>query len=309
MNGVTELGYVRFGVSNLDEWRTYLTRLLGVELRDDIDDGKIWARLDNWHHRLTFEENPVDDVIAMGLRVAGPEEFRSMQARLRGAGIAFEVGSEALAMERRVLEVMSLEDPGGNPLEIFHGPQFSPALPFYPARRRFGGFVTGAGGVGHLLIRHRGVEASYEFYKLLGMRSDCHFRVPIPGAPEPMRGMFMHCDAPGARDHTIAFGLPSEKSCNHLMIECASIDDMIQTYQLIKQAGYAMMIDLGRHANDQALSFYAASPSGFAVEVSWGCGPASDQTYILNEDYYGHEPNPDLPAMMGEVDEVRKPRG
>lgn len=305
MNGVTELGYVRFGVSDLEEWRTYLTELLGLELRDDMGGDKLWARLDNWHHRLTFEENPVDDVIGMGLRVAGTEEFRAMQDTLRDAGFAFEVASEALAMERQVLELLLLEDPGGNPLEIFHGPQFSPSLPFYPARRRFGGFVTGAGGVGHLLIRHRGVEASYEFYKLLGLTSDCHFRVPLPGT-EPMRGMFMHCDGPDARDHTIAFGLPSEKSCNHLMIECDNVDDMIQTYQLIKKAGYPMMIDLGRHANDQALSFYAKTPSGFAIEVSWGCEPPQRQSYILHEDYYGHEPNPDLPAMMGEVDEVRK---
>ncbi len=306
MSGVTELGYVRFGVSNLDEWRAYLTTLLGVELRDDIHDGKLWARLDHWHHRLTFEQHQADDVIAMGLRVAGTEEFRAMQISLREAGIAFEVGSEALAVERRVLELLMLEDPGGNPIEIFHGPQFSPSLPFYPARRRFGGFVTGPAGVGHLLVRHRGVEASYEFYKRLGLRSDAQFRVPLPGAPEPMTGRFMHCDVPGARDHTVAFGLPSSKTCNHLMIECDNVDDLIQTYQLIKKAGYPMMIDLGRHANDQALSFYAASPSGFAIEVAWGCGPASDQSYILNEDYYGHEPNPDLPAMMGEVDEVRK---
>lgn len=306
MTGVTELGYVRFGVSKLDEWRRYLTELLGLELRDDIHDGKLWARIDHWHHRFIFEQHPADDILGMGLRVAGPEEFKGIQATLREAGVPFEVGGEALAIERRVLDLILLEDPGGNPVEIFHGPQFSPSLPFYPARRRFGRFVTGPAGAGHLLIRHRGVEASYEFYKLLGMRSSSQFRVPLPGAPEPMAGKFMHCNVPGAREHTVAFGLPSEKSCNHLMIEVDTIDDLLSTYQILKNAGYPMLIDLGRHANDQAVSFYARSPSGFAVEVSWDCGPWSEQSYLLNEDYYGHEPNPDLPAMMGEVDEVRK---
>jgi 2,3-dihydroxyethylbenzene 1,2-dioxygenase len=308
MPTVTELGYVRFGVSKLDAWKQYLTELIGLELRDDIDDGKLWARLDGWHHRFTFEQNEVDDLVGIGLRTAGPEEFRDMQTALKAAAVPFEVGSEELAIERRVLELMLLRDPGGNPIEIFHGPMMSPNLPFYPARRRFGGFVTGAAGAGHLLIRHGGVAESYEFYKLLGMRSASQFRVPLPGAPAPMAGKFMHCNVPGAREHTIAFGLPSVKSCNHLMIEVESIDDLMVTYQLVKDAGYPMMIDLGRHANDEALSFYAMTPSGFAIEIAWGCGPISEQSYLLNDDYYGHAPNADLPAMMGDVDEVRKPK-
>lgn len=179
-------------------------------------------------------------------------------------------------------------------------------MPFYPARRRFGKFVTGPAGVGHVLIRHAGVEESYDFYRLLGLRSESQFRIPLPGAPEPMAGRFMHCNKPGAREHSIAFGLPSEKSCNHLMIEVDNVDDLFVTYEAIKAAGYLMLIDLGRHANDQALSFYAMTPSGFGIEVAFGCGPAGGQSYLLNEDYYGHAPNADLPAMMGEVDEIRK---
>lgn len=306
MSGITELGYVRFGVSKMDEWRNYLTKLLGLELRDDIDDGKLWARIDGWHHRFTFEQSEADDLIGIGLRVAGPEEFKEIQATLKESGIDFEVGDMDLAMERRVLESILLQDPAGNPVEIFHGPMMSPSLPFYPARRRFGKFVTGPAGAGHLLVRHSGVEESYEFYRLLGMRSESQFRIPLPGMPEPMTGKFMHCNKPGAREHSIAFGLPSEKSCNHLMIEVDNVDDLFVTYELIKAAGYPMLIDLGRHANDQALSFYAMTPSGFGIEVAFGCGPTGGQSYLLNEDYYGHAPNADMPAMMGEVDEIRK---
>lgn len=306
MNGVTELGYVRFGVSKMDEWRTYLGELLGMEIRDDNKDGKIYARVDFWHHRICVEENDIDDVLAAGLRLAGREEFKAMQKTLSDAGVSYEVGSEALAMDRQVLEVMTVTDPFGLPVELFHGPQLDPHLPFYPARRRFGNFVTGPAGIGHLLIGHAGVDKTYEFYKLLGLRAASEFRVPIPGAPEPMRGKFMNSTAPGAREHTIAFGLPSQKRCNHLMVEVDNVDDVMVAYAKIKDAGYPMLIELGRHANDQAFSFYAMTPSGFGIEVAFGCGPTSPQSYLLNNDYYGHEPNPDLPAMMGEVDEVRK---
>ena len=83
MDGVTELGYVRFGVSSLPKWHEYLTVVLGMEVRDDLGDGKLWGRMDFWHHRLCFEQNDCDDMLAMGLRVAGPEEFRAMQATLK----------------------------------------------------------------------------------------------------------------------------------------------------------------------------------------------------------------------------------
>ena len=306
MQGVTELGYVRFGVSDLGAWRAYLGELLGLEIRDDSGDDKIWARTDFWHHRICVEEDPIDDLLAAGLRVAGPEEFREMQKTLSDAGLQFQLASEEQAIERHVVEYLTVEDPSGIPIELFHGPTLDPHLPFYPARRRFGNFVCGGGGIGHLLIGNAGVEKTYEFYRLLGLRSASQFRVPIPGAPEPIRGYFMHTLAPDAREHTIAFGLPSPKRCNHLLLEVDTIDDVMVAYGLIKKAGYPMVIDLGRHANDDSFSFYAATPSGFAIELAWGCKGTSQQSYLLNTDYYGHEPNPDMPAHMGEVDEVRK---
>ena len=304
--GVSELGYVRFGVSDIDAWRDYVTKIIGVELRDDTDDGKLWLRLDDWHHRIIIEEDDCDDLTAIGLRIAGREEFRDVQNKLRDADIPFEIGSLDLAMDRKVAEIMTLKDPSGIPVELFHGPSLDPHLPFYPARRRFGKFVTGEAGLGHLLIRHGGVEETYQFYKLLGMRGETEFRVPVPGADEPIGGRFMHCNHPGAREHTIAFGLPSEKACNHLMLEVDTLEDLMTTYELAKASEYPIMIDLGRHANDDAFSFYFKTPSGFAFEVSYDCCPPTNQSYMLRDDYFGHAPNPDLPAHMGEVDEVRK---
>lgn len=306
MKGITELGYIRIGTPNLDEWRDYATKLLGMELRDDMDDGKLWLRMDYWHHRICIEAGESNDVTAIGLRVAGREEFAEIQATLANANIEFQVATLEMAMERQVLEYITLQDPAGNPLEIFHGPKLDPHLPFYPARRRFGKFVTGEAGLGHVIVRDNDAIVAHDFYSLLGFRSASHFRVPTPNGL--VSGMFMHCNHPGAREHTIAFGMEREHVINHLMIEVDTFDDVMHTYQLIKAAGYDIMIDLGRHANDQAFSFYCKSPSGFLFEVAY-CGPESkisNQTFILREDYYGHEPNPDKPAHMGDVDEMRK---
>lgn len=307
MSGVTELGYVRFGVSDMDAWRFFAADLLGLELRDDMDDDKLWIRTDIWHHRICIEHHESDDMLSMGLRVAGREEFRDLQAALTSAGIPFEVGSVEFAIERFVIEIMTLKDPAGNQIEIFHGPLIDAHLPFYPARRRFGGFVTGEGGLGHMIVRDDDAAKAYEFYKLLGLRSASEFRVPVPAINGYVSGHFMHCDHPNAREHTIAFGMERAKSCNHLSLELDNLDDVMLTYELIKNHGeYPVMLDIGRHPNDQQFSFYVRSPSNFLIEIGSGSVEKSDQSYILNADIWGHAPNPDYPAHMGEVDEQRK---
>lgn len=78
-----------------------------------------------------------DDLLYLGLRVAGPEEFAGMQHQLTAAGIKFRVGSEEDAQERRVLEVLKLTDPDGTPFDIFHGPQVSACQAVPSAALRF----------------------------------------------------------------------------------------------------------------------------------------------------------------------------
>lgn len=292
MSGVTELGYVRLGVSDLAKWRDFAGRLVGLEVGADSNDDVIYLRADAWHHRLILERDAGDDILAAGLRVAGPGEFRAMQDTLRAAGVAFDVADAATAGKRCVLEMLSLTDPAGNPLEIFHGPRVDTHRPFYPGRGMFGKFVTGNGGLGHMMLRHGDLGEMHAFYTLLGMRGSIEYKVPV--TPEfTVEILFMHCNQ---RDHTFAFGLPSERRVNHLMFEVSDLDDVFLTYNLVREAGYEIAILPGKHANDQMFSFYCISPSGFQVEIGWGGRPASHQSEYYVGDTYGHEFTAGRPA-------------
>ena len=120
---------------------------------------RLYLRTDYWHHRIILEKNAADDLTAAGLRVAGVEEFAAMQKTLKDAGVKFEVGGKDLAASRRVLEIMRLSDPAGNPIEIFHGPRIDTYKPFLPGRRMHGRFLTGDhGGVGHMILRNAGTR-------------------------------------------------------------------------------------------------------------------------------------------------------
>jgi len=285
MTAVTELGYMRLGVTSLARWREYATEILGLELVDEGEPRRCYLRMDSWHHRFILEEDGSDDLNALGLRVAGQEEFAEMHRRLESAGIRHEVGSRDLAMDRHVLEVMTLEDPNGNPIEIFHGPHTQYGKPFHPGRRMYGGFATGTAGMGHCLIRNFGFEATYKFYRLLGMRGSIQYRTPQPDGTA-REFMFFDCND---RQHTLGFGVGANKRINHVMIEAKSFDDLAYTYNLVKTRNLPIGIDLGRHANDHLYSFYFANPSGWMVEYAWGSRPALAQTEYYDSDVYGHD--------------------
>jgi 2,3-dihydroxyethylbenzene 1,2-dioxygenase len=283
---VTELGYMGLGVSDLAAWKQYSAEMLALEV---VDAGakRAFLRTDYWHHRLMLEEDGSDDLTVLGFRVAGPEEFRAMQRQLSDGGVGFKAGTSAEAADRHVLELIKLEDPSGIPIEIFHGPHVEYDRPFHPGRRMHGRFKTGDGGLGHCIIRHAGLAPTYEFYRLLGMRGSVEYRIPTPG-PSPFEIMFMHCNE---RDHTVAFGLPSEKRINHLMLEYEHFDDVGLTYEVVSASKtYPVAISPGRHANDQMYSFYFMNPSGFMCEVGWGARPATHQSEYYARDSYGHKP-------------------
>lgn len=285
---VTELGYMGLGVGSLDKWKDYASRILGLEVVEEGEAGRCYFRMDYWHHRFIVEENGHDDVDYLGFRVAGVEEFRQMHRQLTDAGVKVRIGAPEEADDRRVLEVMKFEDASGYPLEIFHGPQIQSDKPFHSGRRMHGKFKTGEGGLGHLIQRETiGLEKTYEFYKLLGMRGGVEYKIPFPGLPRPAELMFLHCNS---RDHTIAFGPPGAKRINHLMIEVENFDDVGLAYDIVRQNDIPVAIAPGRHANDHMYSFYFMNPSGWMCEIGWGAREATHQSEYYQRDAYGHEP-------------------
>jgi len=290
MAAVTELGYLTIGVSDLAAWKGFAANVLGLEVVESGAPDRCFLRMDYWHHRITLIEDGADDVRVTGLRVAGPDEFREMAAQLRDAGIEVTIRSEAEAEARYVLEVMTLQDPNGHALEIFHGPLVQFDKPFHPGRRMHGRFKTGAGGMGHMMqSTTASFEANYEFYRLLGMRGGIQYKLAIPGAPGPVPLMFMHCNE---RQHTLAFGGPGEKRVNHIMMEVERMDDVGLAHDLVKEAGLPIIIEPGSHANDQMFSFYFKNPSGFMSEIGWGGRPAVHQSEYYQRDAFGHAPVP-----------------
>lgn len=285
MFAITEVGYLGIGASDLEAWRTYAGELVGMEVVNEGEPDRFYLRMDYWHHRITVHRDDSDDMLYLGLRVAGPEEFEGIQDQLRSAGIEFRLGTPVEAEERRVLELLKTTDPGGNPIEVFHGPEVDYSRPFHPARGMHGGFRTGSQGLGHCFISCEGTSG-YRFYRALGMRGSVEYKVPTPDGGEAEL-VFMHCND---RQHALAFGAPFEKRINHLMIEAEKLDDVGLTHHLVRERGVPVTMTLGKHSNDQMFSFYFINPSGWGWEYGWGgrTPPPGDEYY--RGDLYGHVP-------------------
>ncbi|AIT80489.1 VOC family protein [Novosphingobium pentaromativorans] len=284
---ITELGYLGLTISDADAWKVFATQIIGLEWLDEGEGDRIHLRMDNWHHRITLHIGEGDDLAYLGLRVAGGAELAEMAEQLSRYGASFQVATEQECAERHVLAMLKLEDPSGNPLEIFHGPRVDVHKPFYPGRRMHGKFATGSGGLGHIIVRSDDPAESERFYThALGMRGTVEYHQQLPDG-QILKPYFMHCND---RDHSIAFGLgPLEKRINHLMLEVTDVDDVGMTHEIANAREVPIAITLGKHANDRMISFYMLNPSGWMIEYGAGARPAVHQTEYYIKDVWGHD--------------------
>jgi 3,4-dihydroxy-9,10-secoandrosta-1,3,5(10)-triene-9,17-dione 4,5-dioxygenase len=85
---------------------------------------------------------------------------------------------------------------------------------------------------------------------------------------------FMHCK--NGRQHSLALAqMPSDVGCVHVMVEFADLDDVGLALDRVHQHGVPIAMTLGRHVNDDMISFYVMTPGNFLMEIGWG-GPPKD---------------------------------
>lgn len=286
MIGVTELGYLGLEVSDPAAWKDYATQCVGMEVLEEGESDRFYLRMDNWHHRFVVHTGKRDDVAYMGWRVPDAQALEKAARILKEARIDFRVATPEETAERHVLGLLKLHDPSGIPTEIFWGPRVDMHLPFHPGRRMHGRFVTGERqGLGHCLIQAKDPAASHQFYSLLGLKGAIEYHLQTPmGVAKPV---FMHCND---RQHSIAFGIPSDKMLNHMMLEYAELNDLGLSHDLVRKRGIPVALQLGKHSNDQALTFYSATPSGWLMELGWGAVQSNDNQQYHLLDVFGHGP-------------------
>ena len=273
--GVQALGYLGIRAKDLGDWGSYGTGLLGLQ-RIDKSRSTIAFRMDDRRQRLVVDADGGEGISYFGWEVADAAALDAFAAKLDAGGIKFARGSRALADERRVADLIVLNDPLGYRVEVFHGAETT-SDPFVPGRS-ISGFRTGPLGLGHVVLHVERIEEMIAFYRdLLGFRlSDYMLR--------PFKAYFFHVNA---RHHSLAFIETGRNATHHLMVELYNLDDVGQGYDLAQGDKEKIAVTLGRHSGDYVTSFYTWNPSGFLVEYGWGGQMIDDSTWKPFERKHG----------------------
>ena len=265
------LGYVGVRAKDLDEWRGYGTRLLGMQVVDRSHK-QMALRMDDRRQRLIVDADGGEGIAYYGWELAGASALDAFAGRLEAKQVEFARGSRALAGERHVAELIALTDPLGNRIEFFHGPEVA-SEPFVPSRN-ISGFRTGPLGLGHVVLMVERIDEALAFYRdTLGLGVSDYYS-------DPFKACFFHVNA---RHHSFAMIETGQNKVHHMMVELYSFDDVGQGYDLAQMEEGRVSVSMGRHAGDYVTSFYTWNPSAFMVEYGWGGRSIDPASWVPQE--------------------------
>ncbi|MGI5498749.1 iron-dependent extradiol dioxygenase HsaC [Lentzea sp. CA-135723] len=292
--GIRSLGYLRIEATDMDRWREFALKVLGMVEGKGSTPGALYLRMDDFPARLVIVPGESDRLQASGWEAATEAELEEVAKRLASAGVSYVEGSASDLSERRVTGLIRFEDPSGNTLEVFHGAALEHRRVVSPYGHRF---VTEEQGLGHVVLSTSDDEAALHFYRdVLGFRLRDSMRLPPQFVGRPADGppawlRFFGCNP---RHHSLAFlPMPTPSGIVHLMVEVENTDDVGLTLDRALRRKVPMSATLGRHVNDLMLSFYMKTPGGFDVEFGCEGRQVSDEDWIAREStavsLWGHD--------------------
>lgn len=266
---IRSLGYLRVESTDVAAWRAFAVKVLGLAEGRGPDPDHLYLRMDELSVRIVVVPSERDRLSSTGWELADHWALADAVDRLKEHGVLVESATPDELAERRVQEMVRFTDPFDNVLELFHGASYEarPVVPPYGTR-----FVTGAQGLGHAVLPVTDDAEALRFYgDVLGFRLRDSMRLAgelvgqEPGSTVWLR--FLGCNP---RHHTLALvAMPAPAGCVHVMLEVDRFDDVGRALERARRHQAPLSATLGRHMNDNMLSFYVRSPSGFDVE--YGC--------------------------------------
>lgn len=262
---INQLGYVVVESTDIEKWRFFGTQILGLAA-EDAPQGGLYLKADERRYRILVLPGERDCLQASGWETVSEQQHRAVRKQLQAAGVEIIPATEQALGVRNVSGLFSFVDPSGNRHEVSWGPisDFAPFISPVGVER----FITGAMGFGHVVLPSMNFDASLAFWRDVcgfGLSDILHAQL----SPEyRARIYFMHCNP---RQHSLALAeMPQPSGCVHIMLEVAGIDDVGRALDRIAQHQVPLAASLGRHVNDEMISFYVWTPAGFALE--FGCG-------------------------------------
>ena len=290
---IKSMGYVRVASTDLEQWATFAGKVLGLAAgRGPNPDHQYW-RIDAVSARLVVFPSDVDQLDCVGWELADHAALQEAREHLEKAGVEVEEGTKEELDERRVQELVRFRDPFDNVFELFHGITYESRPVVTPYANTF---VTGEQGLGHIVVPVTDDVEALRFYAdVLGFR--LRDSMSMPGefvGKEPGSKVWLRFLGVNPRHHSLAFlPMPNASKCVHIMLEVDKLDDVGRALERVRKHQAPLSATLGRHMNDQMVSFYVRSPGGFDVEFGTDGLTVDDTKWVAREStavsYWGHD--------------------
>ncbi|HYH92151.1 MAG TPA: VOC family protein [Candidatus Saccharimonadales bacterium] len=278
---IRALSYVGIETADTAAWASFATDVLGMPVvRPAGDDSRLLLRMDERSYRFDVRQGSTDRMLWLGWEVSSKADLDAAETELRAAGVPVERGSADESKERGIVDFIRFEDPAGNRQEVFYGQEAD--FRALQLTRPMDGYLTGELGMGHAVIGVPNFRESLDFYTdVLGFRVSDTFRDFMA---------FLHCNP---RHHSLALVGTDKPGLRHIMLETRSIDDVGSAIDVARSRGI-LTRGLGRHTNDQAVSCYFETPSGWEIEYGWSGLQVDDEVWIVRQlagptSLWGHE--------------------
>ncbi len=287
---VSRLGYITLGNPNPSDWETFGRDVLGT-MSHANEAGDICLKVDDHPFRIRIVKHDAAELVGSGWEVDDLEAYESLINKFKEHGADIRQGSEAEAQRRCVTKFFSSVDPAGNSFDIYYkrtdvGDRFQSSVDVSQ-------FITGDLGMGHVVIPAPNLDETRSFYEnFLGLQLSDDLTMPggPPGAPD-IHIYFFHANNP--RHHSLAlFNQPVPSKIVHFMLEVSNVDEVGKCLDRVNDAGLSLMASLGRHCNDNMLSFYVFGPGQIPVEYGYDGFQLDPDTYqpttSTKGDHWGH---------------------
>ena len=290
--GAVRLGYALVDSARLAEWKRFAVDGIGMAA-DEQSETVVALRTDDHTRRLVVRKSADEDVAALGWEIASEAALEVILARLKARNIAVEEIKGEEAALRGVRRLWRFVGPKRLTLELFTEPVMSRS-----GQAEVGGFVTGAGGMGHVAIMTRKSDQMIDFWRsIFDARISDFVEQRISGLS--FKFTFLRLNS---RHHSIAVGAtrglaidPVPTKVQHIEMQATTLDQVTEAYRRCHSLGFKIGMAMGQHSNDRSVSFYAVSPSGFYFELGWNPLTIEDATgwpQITHPaiSFWGHKP-------------------
>jgi 3,4-dihydroxy-9,10-secoandrosta-1,3,5(10)-triene-9,17-dione 4,5-dioxygenase len=298
------LGYVGFTSPDPAAWLSFGTEVLGMMPARAVPgekpgappalgigveskgsgvgpDGSIYLKMDERQWRIGI--HPGEPSLAyLGFELTDEVALEEALVEIEARGVLVTRGTPEEASARGVEGLIWCTDPPGNRIELFYRPVYDQHFVSPHGVR----FLTGDLGLGHVLLMVADMEPSLGFYRgALGFK-----RSDYISAGRGRSLQFLRCTR---RHHSIGLvHVAPIDGVHHLMVEASCLDDVGAAFDRAVDAGREITKTVGRHLNDQMVSFYMRSPNGYEVEFGFDGVLVDDATWCDREvtggDPWGH---------------------